>query len=81
MEQTFRSCKYGLIKAYYSNNRTQKAGDVLGSVEITEDTLTELLALLYELGDYKKAVELAGEKEDYKSSQLCVWKGFNEYSL
>lgn len=43
--------------------------------------MTELLAILYEMEDYKKALELLNGKDEFKSSELMEWKGFNEYAL
>lgn len=35
------------------------------------------MAILYELGDHKKALSLVGDRDDFKSSELYEWKGFN----
>ena len=43
--------------------------------------MIDLVSILYELEYFDKALELFGEKDDYRSAELMTLKGYNEYAL
>jgi tetratricopeptide (TPR) repeat protein len=81
LDPNFHSCTLALIKASYLNGQVDLARQVISTLDSTEQTLTDLLAIHYELGYHDKALELAGNKQDYKTPEFFHWKGYNEYAL
>ena len=59
------------------NNQIEQGKVLIDEIEKTEQTITDLLAILYELGYHKRALELVDDKEEYKSSELLKWKGYH----
>ena len=55
----------------------QPARDIVNSLEMTEQTLTDLLAIYYELGYHDIALGLLDKSKEYKSYDLMKWKGYN----